>query len=316
MKKILFSGIVVLLVVSLIAAGCSPSAGEQAAKEQVQLRVAVLPDVDSLPIILADKLGYFEEEGVDVKVEMFKSPVDRDSALQAGELDGAISDVLAAAFFVDKGFDVRITSASDGRYCILAGRDSGIQSVEDLKGVQIGISSNTIIEYVVDKLLTSTGLNGEEIAKIAIPKMPLRMQMLEEGKIKAACLPEPLATLMQTKGARLIASSDDLGEAPGIILFTQEAIVKKAGAIEGFYRAYNRAAEQLNRKGDEYRDMLVEAAAFPEGVRDAIVFPEYRQAVLPGEKAVSDVIDWLVQRGLISKRLNYADLVEGRFLKQ
>jgi NitT/TauT family transport system substrate-binding protein len=315
-KKNMFIAFAILLVL-ILAAGCSRSGTPGDAKEEgpVQLRVAVLPDVDSLPILLADRLGYFTDEGVDVRVEMFKSPVDRDSALQSGQLDGAISDVLAAAFFIDKGFDVKITSSSDGRYCILASKDSGIERVEDLRGVEIAMSSNTIIEYEVDKLLTSMGLKSNEIAKIAIPKMPVRMQMLEEGKVKAAGLPEPLATLQLTKGAKLIASSDDIGEAPGIIMFTGGAIDKKAGAIEGFYRAYNRAAEELNRNGEKYRELLVDAADFPEPVKDVIEFPKYRRAVLPSEGLVEEVISWLKDKGLISKKLEYNQMVEGSFLE-
>jgi len=313
-RKYLFLTVTFMLLAGLTAACYGPGAPDKNAAP-AQLSVAVMPDVDSLPILLAEELGYFNEEGVDVRVEMFTSPVERDSALQAGQLDGAISDILAVAFFADKGFDVRITSMSDGRYCILASRDSGITKAEDLKGVEIAMSSNTIIEYEVDKLLTSAGLDSSEIAKIAIPNMQVRMQMLEEGKVKAAGMPEPLATLQMSKGARLIASSEDIGEAPGIILFTGDAVGGRKDAITKFYRAYNRAAAEINSNGEKHREMLVKKAGFPEQVRDTIEFPEYREAELPSEKLVNEVIDWMVGKELIANRLNYNQLVDESILE-
>lgn len=313
-RKYLLLTVVLMLLAGLTAACYAPAEPDKNAAPE-QLSVAVMPDVDSLPILLAEELGYFNEEGVDVRVEMFTSPVERDSALQAGQLDGSISDILAVAFFVDKGFDVRITSMSDGRYCILASGDSGISKAGDLKGIEIAMSSNTIIEYEVDKLLTSAGLDRSEIAKIAIPNMQVRMQMLEEGKVKAAGMPEPLATLQMSKGAMLIASSEDIGEAPGIILFNGDAVEGKKDAIKKFYRAYNRAAAEINSNGEEHRTMLVEKSGFPEPVKDTIEFPEYRQAELPSEELVNEVIDWMVDKELIADRPGYNQLVDKNLLE-
>ena len=50
--------------------------------------------------------------------------MDRDSALQSGNLDGAVSDMLAVAFAKDGGFDVKVTSMTDGSYKLIAGKDA------------------------------------------------------------------------------------------------------------------------------------------------------------------------------------------------
>lgn len=66
-----------------------------------------MPDIDSIPFIIAQEKGYFKEEGVDVELQYFKSAMDRDSALQSGNLDGGVSDMLAAGFAKAGGFDVK-----------------------------------------------------------------------------------------------------------------------------------------------------------------------------------------------------------------
>ena len=71
-------------------------------------------------------------EGVDVHIEHFKSAADRESALQAGGIDGAVSDMLSAAFLTDGGFQVAMTSLTNGSYKLLAGPSMGEST--DLSG--------------------------------------------------------------------------------------------------------------------------------------------------------------------------------------
>ncbi|MBQ5419523.1 MAG: ABC transporter substrate-binding protein, partial [Selenomonas sp.] len=97
-----------------LAAGCGP---QQEAKKDLQpLNIGLMPDTDSLPFIVAQEKGYFKEEGLEVNIQQYKSAMDRDSALQSGNLDGAISDMLAVAFAKDGGFNVKVTSFTDGSY--------------------------------------------------------------------------------------------------------------------------------------------------------------------------------------------------------
>ena len=48
-------------------------------------------------------------------------------------------------------------------YQVLASPKSGFTSVQDLKGVEIGISQGTVIEYVTERLLEAEGFKPEEI---------------------------------------------------------------------------------------------------------------------------------------------------------
>jgi len=279
------------------------------------LKVGILPDADSIPLIVAQEEGFFAENGSEIEIISFHNPIERDSALQAGEIDGAISDVLAVLFSVDNDQDVKITSLTNGRYVLLSGRDSGIKEYEDLKNVKIAISSNTIIEYITDRLLKTNNFSEDEIKKIAIPKIPLRLQMLEAGKVKAACLPEPLASVLIKNGANIIGASTDLGEAPGIMLFTDKAIRNKEKEIESFYSAYSKAVELLNKDSDNYRDLLIDKAGFPKEIKENFVFPEYEKPHLPEKNTVNLVIDWMEEKDLINNNFKYQDIIETKFVK-
>jgi NitT/TauT family transport system substrate-binding protein len=283
-------------------------------KELQEIKIGILPDLDSIPLIIAEQNGYFDDSVVKITIETFKSAKDRDSALQSGNIDGAISDMLAAAFAAEGGFDVKMTSKTDGSYKLLVNADKGIDSFEKLKGNQIAISENTIIEYATDMMLKEGNLKAEDIEKVAIPQMPVRLEMLQNGKVAAATLPEPLASAAMKNGAVLLNSSDKLGINPGVLLFTTKATMDKSVEIKAFYTAYNKAVDYLNKEDkSKYIDALIEKAGFPADVKDVLVLPQYNKAVLPSEKDFANVIDWLTEKKLIKNSYKYEDLVNSEF---
>lgn len=321
MKRFLRFILTVLMLLSFTA--CAGSTGNtnnsgntDKKKELQELKIGVLPDLDSIPLIIAEMNGYFEETGVKITIETFKSAKDRDSALQSGNIDGAISDMLAAAFAAEGGFDVKMTSKTDGSYKLLVNGDKGIDSFDKLKGNGIAISENTIIEYATDMMLKEGKVNAEEVEKVAIPQMPVRLEMLQNGKVAAATLPEPLASAAIKNGAVLLNSSDNLGINPGVLLFTTKATEEKSEEIKLFYEAYNKAVDYLNKEDkSKYIDGLIEKAGFPAEVKEVLVLPEYNKAVLPSEKDFTNVINWLLEKELIKNDYKYEKLVNSEFVR-
>lgn len=308
MKKILFFiGMAVLLV---LCAGCGKPEAANAPKELTELHVGVMPDTDSLPIIIAQEKGFFAAEGLKVDIQQFKSAMDRDSALQSGNLDGAVSDMLAVAFAKSGGFDVKVTSSTDGSYKLIAGKGENISRVQDLTGRDVAVSKNTIIEYVTDQVLASAQLSGESINKVVIPQIPTRLEMLQNGKLAAATLPEPMASIAVHNGCKYITGSDALGINPGVMLFTAKTVADKKAELAAFYRAYNKAVAYLNETDrNEYMDLVVAKGGFPPVAKEALVLPQYHEAVLPKEKDVTDCIAWLQQKQLIKTAYTYQDLI-------
>ena len=309
-KKFLCAGAAIAALLAVGGCGSSQDQAKSSAKELQPLSVGLMPDTDSLPFIIAQEKGYFADEGLKVDIQQFKSAMDRDSALQSGNLDGAVSDMLAVAFAKDGGFDVKVTSMTDGSYKLIAGKDAGVQSVKDLKGKDVSVSRNTIIEYVTDQILVHEGMQDSDINKVIIPQIPTRLEMLQNGKLAAATLPEPMASIAVHNGCRFVTGSDELGINPGVILFTEKAVSGKQAEIAAMYRAYNRAVDYLNNTPrDEYIDLVVEKGGFPPVAKEALNLPTYHQAQLPKEQDVTDCIQWLRGKDLIKDSYQYKDLV-------
>lgn len=310
MKKLIVILMAVLTVGMLV--GC----GKEAEKPMQPLNIGLMPDTDSLPFIIAQEKGYFKEEGLEVNIQQYKSAMDRDSALQSGNLDGAISDMLAVAFAKDGGFNVRVTSFTDGSYKLIASAQSGAKTVADLKGKDVAVSRNTIIEYVTDQILAKENLGEDSINKVIIPQIPTRLEMLQNGKLAAATLPEPMASIAVHNGCQFVTGSDELGINPGVIMFTAKTTNDRRAELAAMYRAYNKAVDYLNNTPrEEYIDLIVEKGGFPPAAKEALKLPEYHHATLPKESDVVDCVKWLQGKGLIKKNYTYADFVVDVFNK-
>ena len=308
MKRLLVMMMAAVLVLSALVAGCG---SQQAEKKELQgIAIGLMPDIDSVPIIIAEEKGYFAEEGLKVDIQKFKSAMDRDAALQSGNLDGAISDMLAVAFAKAGGFDVKVTSYTDGTYKLIAGKGDGDVKPQDLAGKDVAVSKNTIIEYVTDRIMASQNMPEDSINKVVIPQIPTRLEMLQSGKLAAATLPEPMGSIAIANGCRFVTDSEEMGVNPGVMMFTAKAASDKKAELQAFYRAYSKAVKCLNEHPqDEYMDLVIEKSGFPDAAKAALKLPQYREAGLPAEKDVSECINWMVQKELIKQSYTYDELV-------
>ncbi len=323
MKKIVIC--ILIIICSLTFIGCSQEKSSSVPEKNVEkngplsekyITIGVMPDVESIPFIIAEKNGYFKKEGVKVKIEHFTSARDRDSALQSGKLDGVITDILAVVFANEGGIKLQIISKNDGNIELMAGKEAGIKSVEELKGKSIGMSTNTIMEYTTDKMLASAQLKPEDIKKVAIPPLPTRLEMLQGGKVDAAILPEPLAGLAVKNGAVVLNSTDQMANKAGAIAFTEKSLQESPAEIKAVFRAYNDAVTYLDKEPlSSYSDFVIQAQGFPPTIKDSLKLPQYHKAEAPDEKIVADVVKWLQSKGLIKGSYGYKDLVDEKVLR-
>ena len=164
--------------------------------------------------------------------------------------------------------------------------------------------------------MQAVGVSIEEYEALAIPRMPLRLEMLMEGQIEAAGLPDPLLTAATAGGAQLLSTTDGAGIYAGILLFSRRTLDTRLEEVRAFYRAYYAAARTINSNPDAFRDYLVEQAGFPAAVRDAYRFVTYLTPALPEPSQIVMALDWLRGRGLLDANLRPEDLVDPRAISE
>lgn len=321
MKK-LAAGLLILTLI-VLGTGCNTAVKEKskvkastAMKKLTAIRIGTLPTEDALPINVAEQEGLFKNKGIDVKVTVFRSAQERDAALQAGQIDGFMGDLVAAAALQQGGTPVQVvdvllgSKASEGRFGIVASPNSSIKTVAELKGVPIAVSSNTIIEYVVDTLLKENGFANTDIKKVEIKAIPVRLEAVMSGQVQAAALPDPLLTLAEKQGARLIID-DTKGSnlSQTILLFRKSFLVKNREAIKSMLLGINESVDLINKNPDSYRKLLVETARLPKSIANTYKINTYPKVQVPSKADVERLLDWMVKKGIIKPGLRYSDLV-------
>ncbi len=306
--KLFFAALFVLLSL------CSAAAAER-------LKIGLLLIEDSVPFWVAEQEQFYRSQGVEVELIPFLSALERDAALAAGAIDGAISDPLGAILFDRGSGRLKITALglgktpAEGVFAILAAPQSGITRIEQLKGVDIAVSNATIIEYVTDRLLDNQGFKPAEIRKIEVKKMPIRMQMLLSNAVPAATLPEPLASIAAGKGAKVLltdrSSSHSLSQT--VIIFRAASMDEKQDAVRKFFRAYAAAVDSINATPDKYRALFLEKGRIPAFMADSYAIPVYPAPEPFSRDLYRPIIRWAAAKGLVDE-IPYEKMVSQDFM--
>ncbi|MGD9046514.1 MAG: MetQ/NlpA family ABC transporter substrate-binding protein [Anaerolineae bacterium] len=329
-KKRLWSLFIVLLLFALMVAGCGggdPTPSLEAAptpepEETVQgLKMALLPVMDVLPFHVAEQNGYFEQVGVEVELVPVKSAQERDTLMQTGQVDGMLTDLLSPVFFNQDEPQIVVVRTARRVYpesplfSIVAKPGSDVQSPADLAGVEIGISQNTVIEYLTDRMLENAGLTPEQIAVTEVSAIPVRFELLMNGEIPAATLPDPLTSGAIAAGAVLVVDDTSVPELSQSILAFRTGIVEdQPDAVRRFLEAWEMAVGELNAKPDDYRDLLIEKGRVPESIQGTFQMPPFPEASVPTEEQLADVVEWALDKGLVSNDVPYERMVNDSYL--
>ena len=286
------------------------------------LRIAVLPILDALPLYVAQREGYFDAEGIAVEFVAAGAAAERDQLLQAEQVDGVISDLVALALANREGLRlvaVRYAMAAtsqDPQFRILGSAASELSAPDDLRGIAIGVSQGTVIEYVTYRLLQAEGLAPDAIETLGVPKIPDRMALLAAGELKAATLPEPLASLALQQGARLILADSVHPELScSIYAFRSDVVQTRPEDVRRFLRAVGRASAAINLDSSRWAELLSEQSLVPAPLIGSYALPHYPGQAAPSESQYADVTAWLAETGLLESAAPYADVVTAELLE-
>ncbi|WP_407569811.1 ABC transporter substrate-binding protein [Deinococcus altitudinis] len=175
-----------VLLSALLAATASQHAAAQSAARTVNIGLGYIPNVQFTPFYVADKLGYFKAEGLNVKYQHGYVSELMPLLLQ-GKLDFVVGDPEDAIFARTQGADVKYVMAMYQKIPVtvfsLPARKIG--SVADLKGKTVGIPGTFGSSYfALGALLDSGKLRESDIRLASIGFTQL--EAVRSGKVDAA----------------------------------------------------------------------------------------------------------------------------------
>ncbi|HEY3476084.1 MAG TPA: ABC transporter substrate-binding protein [Anaerolineales bacterium] len=307
--------VVILFSLLVFLAACAPKA------DLATLKIAVLPIIDALPMYVAQQEGLFTKHGVNVEFIPVASAPERDQLLAAGGADGTVNETLAVMLFNREQVQMQVVryalrpTEDNGHFFILASAQSGITSTDGLRGVEIGVSQGTVIEYVTERLLQADGFSSDEIKTVAVPKIPDRMALLASGELQAGVMPDPLAALVVGQGGVVVTDDSSHPEYGfSVISFRKDVIDSNPEVIRGFLAAIEEATELLNADSSKYKNVLSEQKLVPAPLLDSYRAPLFPAAGVPTAEEWNDALSWLKEKGILTTDISYENSVNDSLL--
>lgn len=166
----LLSGLLLVFCAALLAScgGASAQGGDGLTK--VTLTLDWYPNADHAGIYAAQERGYFEDAGLDVKIQQPSDPASVLQLVAAGRSEFGVSyetEVTAAA-----ARDVPVKSVmaimQEPLNSIISLKESGIESPEDLVGKKVGYAGQTFGTAVIDTVLREAGEDPGSVEKVNV----------------------------------------------------------------------------------------------------------------------------------------------------
>ncbi|MFC1997116.1 ABC transporter substrate-binding protein [Chloroflexota bacterium] len=305
-----------LMAVALSITGCNPQTANP-----LTIKIAALPVLDTLPIYVAQEEGLFDKHNVNVEVLPAGSAPKRDEMINAGQADGMVNEVVSTIFYNRDETQVKIVryartaTPSSPIFFILGSGQSNITNVDQIKGVDIGVSHGTVIEYLTDRLLQAEGFIGEEIITVAIPDIGQRMALLGSGELSAAMLPDPLASLVMQQGAVLVIDDSSHPQySHSTLAFRKTFIDDNPEALRGFLAAWEDAVNLINTDPQKYADLMVARELVPPPLVGKFPVPQFVTADVPSREQWDDSISWVTENNLDAGKASYENSITSEYL--
>ncbi len=177
-------------------------AAEPVERRQVAIGTASL-GLTYLPVIIADRNGYFKDEGLDVEISAFPGGSKALEALMGGSLDvvsGAYSNTLTMAAkkqslvaFVQEircpGFALEVSKRRLAAY----------RTVKDLSGLNIGVSApGSSTHMVLNFILAGAGIDPADVSVIGVGTSAGAVAAMRSGQIDALINSDPVLTILES----------------------------------------------------------------------------------------------------------------------
>ena len=308
---------VAALTSSLPLAGALSGCSKDATGGPTKVTIGTLATEDFLPMWGAQAEDLFDPEILSVSIQVFQSATELQAGIKSGQVHVAMTDPMVTAGIFVSGTNVRIqwitlgTTPEQGRFGIMVNADNyaaGYTSLKRLADVPIGVGSNTILEYVMDTLMTSVGIEAKHIKKTEVQKLPLRYQNMLDGVITAAALPGSLLALGEANGCVCVAD-DTTGDniSQSVMIARADFLESDADGIvmDALKSAWDSAAERINAVPDDYRALLVEKANLNEVLAETYPISTYPACELPTNEMIDPVIAWMSEKGYLEYGITY-----------
>ncbi|TWC67503.1 ABC transporter substrate-binding protein [Herbaspirillum sp. SJZ099] len=194
-----------LLSLAVASAALAALPGQALAAGKITIMVGGITKMVYLPAKLAEQLGYFKEEGLDVELQSQPAGVDAENELLAGAVQAVVG-------FYDHSIDLQ-TKGKEITAITIFGQVPGevelvstkaapnFKSMADARGKTLGVTGlGSSTNFLTQYLASRHGISSKEFSVLPVGADNTFIAAMKQGRIDAGMTTEPTASLMLKTG--------------------------------------------------------------------------------------------------------------------
>ncbi|WP_200411548.1 aliphatic sulfonate ABC transporter substrate-binding protein [Virgibacillus salexigens] len=261
-----------IFLFSLIASVLAACGNNETDGEQKEITIGYFPNINHVAGMVAEEKNLYAEtlpDGTKVNYQYFPDGSAFMTALETGEIEGGLVGPGPAMNHFVSGAKANIVAAgSTGGTVIMARNNAGIETPDDLAGKtfispRVGCTHDVQFEAQMKEEynLTSDRVNGE--MKHVTGKPATYHSMFTSGKIDAATVPEPWASVIEAEGSGevLIDTSEVAwGESlPAAVFVTSQDLTKNnPELVQHIVDGHKKATEFIQENPEEAKTIAID----------------------------------------------------------
>lgn len=325
-----------LVVAAAIVALLSPSQAQTAKT----VKVGTTNLSSDIGLFLAEKRGYFRDEGLKVELIPFDAGAKMVAPLGAGDLDAGAGAASAGLYnAVNRGLKLKMvadkgTNIAGYSYKALMVRkdliDSGaFKSLADLKGKKVAIIANGAAdESVINQALKKAGLNDGDIEKVFLP-FPQHLTAFANKAIDASISAEPGITAMvrNNVAVRFVGVDDFYPVQQTAMLLINGKFAEDRKTVTAFLKAYLRGVRDYaatlkdGKIAGPGAEAMINDIAEMTGIKDASLLHQMVPVFIDPDgqinrASVETDLAYFKSRGLVANDISTESVVDMSFVNE
>ncbi|GAA1495123.1 ABC transporter substrate-binding protein [Paeniglutamicibacter kerguelensis] len=311
-RALLGAGALALLLTATACAGTNAGAGA-AEPGAATVKVGYFPLVHTATAVHASEAGVFSKNGINVELVQTQGGATAIPTLVSGNIDVTYTNYTSVLLAKHKGIPLTIISGNDvgvEDHGIFVKKDSGIESIADLKGKKFAVNNlQNIGTIAITSLLEEAGLQRGDVEIIEMP-YPDMQAALDSGNTDAIWQVEPFQASAKTNGFTKIGNLFDgpVADMPVAGWITTEKFAKEnPEAIKAFKASIGESAKELQDNRDELVKLVPTFTKVTAEVVKQIEMPKFTSDI--DNDQLAKAAELMHKYGIIDKPLDVGTLL-------
>lgn len=328
----------IAMTAASLLAGCGNSAASEAVPETDT--TAEITDITfygvndpqiSAALIMADKLGYFKEEGLNVTLQLFTGMDPVGAALSSGEAMIATTNNYETLLWCANGAEIKVLTPlanMAGTQAAALAPGVEIKSAKDLENLKIGLQAGSPVTIVFKNMCEELGVDYDKLDFVNLQPAD-QFSAMESGDIQVLSAWEPWITQTINAGGTFLLSGTEAnfperqGEVDWFDLYNcitvnETFLAENPGTVKKILTAMAKATDYINdNRADTVATLAVQFNLEEAVLTDIMERNDYAMSVDDRFIASTKYLEtYLFEEGFASKKLETADYTDFTLLKE